>query len=499
MISELPRSRSDPAPDLGITRREILWRIASLRPSVRDLSLPRWVDPVILLLVVGYLLAGIAAAPFTLEEAVQDSLTGDAAALVTHPASLLPGGAVSSTQESVRLAYGSLTRYSSAIGWYASGGRQAQAPIDLLVPGPSAIRVPDWSRLIAARTGPALLAVLAVLLIFVLTRRLLGRAAALTAAVILGLHPTVALIARQSVDAGFTMTIGLAAILVAMGISATVARGADPGLGTWTTLAALAGLTLASGLTAAPYVAGVLAFCSAGLIGRQSRRRRELLAGRLVAHPEAGGPAGWMAATALAAVLVWVVVSPALWGWLPERLDTRHSEHAMLVAQQLLPDSGPQDVQARLRASLNVVTDPFLTPTRPEQGAQPSQFLGRRLARYEESWWSGLPLGTSTGPLPRAVTGVLSMLIGASLTLAAVVGAIGLWRISRRQAAAVFGWAGATVGWMVVWPSGQVERGVPLVVIGCVLAAASVPLLLTWLRSVTGSVRSAALDHANDD
>jgi hypothetical protein len=490
MISELPRSRSQPAADLGVTRREIVWRIASLRPSVPDLVLPRWLDPVVLLLVLGYLLAGIATAPFTLEEAVQDSLTADAAALTTHPASLIPGGAVSPTQESVRLAYGSFTRYLSAIGWYAGGGRHAQAPIDLLVPGPSAVRVPDWGLLVAARIGPALLALVAVLVIFMLTRRLLGRAAALTAMVIFGLHPTIALISRQSIDAGITMTAGLATVLISIGISATVARGADPGLGAWTALAVLTGLTLASGPTAPPYVAGAVAFCCSGLIGRQRHRRQELFAGRPVAGPEASGPAGWMAATALATVLVWVAVSPALWGWLPERIDTRHTERATLVAERLLPDPGPQDALARLRAGVGMITDPFLTPVHPDQGV--------RLAGYERSWWSGLPLGTAIGPLPPAVTGLLSVLLGLSLTVAAVVGATALWRISRRQAAAVYAWGLATAGWMLLWPSGQADHGAPLVVIGCVLASAAVPVLLARVRGRVPSVRSTGSDREGE-
>jgi Dolichyl-phosphate-mannose-protein mannosyltransferase len=501
VISELPRSRSEPTADLGITRREIIWRIAGLRPSVPDLRAPRWLDPVILVLVLGYLLAGIASAPFSLEEAVQTSLAGDASVLVRHPASLLPGGAVSPTQESVRLAYGSFTRYSSAIGWYASGGRHTQAPVDLLVPGPSPTRVPDWNLLVAARTGPALMAMIAVLVIFLLTRRLLGRAAALAVVLIFGLHPTVALISRQSVDAGFTMTAGLALIVISMGISGTVAKGDDPGLGAWTALAALTGVTLASGPTSPPYVAGAVAFCGAGLVGRQRRRRRELLARRPVATTESGGPAGWMAATALASVLIWVAVSPALWGWLPERLDTRHAERATLVGERLLPDPGPQDFQARVRAGVGVITDPFLTPSRTESAGLASsppaelalqQTLDARQARYERSWWSGLPLGTSIGPLPRPLTGLFSMLIGAVLTLAAGVGAVALWRTSRRQATAVFGWVLATAGWLVLWPSGQVDHAAPLIALGCVLAAGSVPVLLGWLRELTPSARSDA-------
>jgi hypothetical protein len=95
VINELPRSRTapddEPEPRRGISHREIVWRDSGVRPAAALLSLPRWLDPLVLLLVIGYLLGGIAAAPLTLEEAVQLSLTGDAAVAVTHPGALLPG------------------------------------------------------------------------------------------------------------------------------------------------------------------------------------------------------------------------------------------------------------------------------------------------------------------------------------------------------------------------------------------------------------------------
>jgi hypothetical protein len=503
VINELPRSRPLPAAaDQGITHREISWRAAVLRRALPALVPPRWLDPGLLMLVIGYLVGGIAATPYTLEEAVQSSLTADAGALVTRPLTLLPGGAVSATQESVRLVYGSLTRYSTAAGWYAAGGRAANVPINLTVPGPSPIRTPERDLIVAARAGPALLSVIGILVLFGLTRRLFGRAAALVAILVFGLHPTIALVSRQAADAGLTMTLGLATILVAVGISGTTAKGADPGLSAWTGLTLLAGLTLASGPAAPPYVAGAAAFCLAGLLGRQLRRRREVLAGRSPGDtevPELSGPIGGLAVSALGAVLVWVLVSPALWGWLPERLETRQADRATLVTQQLVPDPGPADGGARLRAGLGAVTDPFLTPTRPNQGSG--------LAEYRQSWWSGLPLGergaTVAGPLtrilPGPVTGVLSTLLGMLLTLAAGLGAVQLWRTSRRQALAVAGWALATVGWLVLQPSEQADHQTGLIALSCVLAAAAAPLTLSYLARLSQEVKEAMDSRGSPD
>jgi hypothetical protein len=495
VINELPRSRPVPVPaDQGVTHREISWRAAVLRRALPALVPPRWLDPLLLLLVAGYLLGGIAAAPYTLEEAVQGSLTADAGALVTHPQSVLPGGAVSATQESVRLAYGSLTRYATAAGWYAAGGRAAQIPMDLTVPGPSPVHEPERELLVAARAGPAVISVLGVLVIFLVTRRMLGRAAALVAVLIFGLHPTVALVSRQSADAGLTMSLGLAAILVAVGISGTLGKGAAPGLGAWTGLAVLTGLALASGPSAPPYVAGAAAFCLAGVIARQVHRRREAFAGRPPAAtegPEAGGPAGWLAVTALGAVLVWVLVSPAFWGWLPERLETRHRERPTLIAQRLLPDPGPADAGTRLSSGLDAVTDPFLSPTRPEEGAG--------LSAYRLSWWSGLPVGergaAASGPftrvLPAPVVGVLSTLLGMILTAAAALGAVSIWRSSRRLGLAVAGWGLATVGWLVLAPSRQADHATPLIALACVLVAAAAPFVLSYLARLARDSQEA--------
>jgi hypothetical protein len=229
--------------------------------------------------------------------------------------------------------------------------------------------------------------------------------------------------------------------------------------------------------------------------------------------PALGGPVGWMAVSAFGAVLVWVLVSPALWGWLPERLESRQAERSTLIAQRFLPDPGPADQDARIRAGIGVLTDAFLTPTRPGPGTgagRPDTGVGRpdtgvgpeaEVTEYRQSWWSGLPLGehgaAAAGPvtrvLPQTVTGVLSTVLGMILTLAVGLGAVQLWRTSRRQALAVFGWALGTAGWLVLQPSRQADQEIPLVALSCVLAAAAVPLVLAYLARLS-QVSKEAMD-----
>jgi hypothetical protein len=497
-----------------VARREISWRSLRVRSGQPVRELPRWVDRLVVVLLLGYLLGGVAAAPYTLEEAVQDSMAARTGALWTERGDPLLTGATSTpTYDAVSLAYGSVTRWAAAAGWYAAGARQAQRPIDLDQPGPPAISVPADRFLVAARLGPALLCALGVVLVLFIGRRLAGRTAGLVAAGALALHPGYLISARPAVDAGVTLTLGLAGVLTAIGIGTTVARGKEPRLAAWTAVAALAGLTLAAGYTAVPYVAGAAAFVLAGLLVRQRRRSADRARGLpdpgevVVEHPAQAqapsqwrwrlsgsasaaaaeppgpgavrtavapvGPAlGWTAAAALGAVVVWVLVSPALWGWLPERVATRSDGRPALAAQRLLPDPGPQDLAARAGEVARVATDPFLTPEPADPG------LGARDAGYARSGWAGLPLGAARGPLPSFLNRLIGLVVGGLLTLAAAAGLLVMWLRSRMQAAALTAWLLATAGWMAWVPSRQPDQALPLVALACVLSGLALPTLV---------------------
>jgi hypothetical protein len=84
----------------------------------------------------------------------------------------------------------------------------------------------------------------------------------------------------------------------------------------------------------------------------------------------------------------------------------------------------------------------------------------------------------TSGPLvrvlPQPVAEVLSALLGLLLTVMAIAGAVALWRMSRLMAVAVTGWLTATVGWLVLSPSGSPDRLLPLIAVACVLVGAAV-------------------------
>ena len=297
----------------GVSRRDISWR-ADRQRVLRGISaLPAWADALVLVALAGYLIMGIAVAAPSRSEAVQISLTRDAGVLITDPGTLLPGGSGSAAEEATRLGYGSLTRFLAAPGWYLTAGRNGVRPLDLAAAGQPATgpvelgAVPQRS-VVAARIGPVMVAVLSLIMLFLLARRLLGRPAATVAVLAFALQPAVLETGRQVSDSGVTVVLGLAAVFVAAGIGAQLSGGAAPSLTAWTGRARWAGLCLAAGLSAAPFVAGALVFCLAGVVTGQTRRQRALMAGATVDSPGLGRVVAWLLVSVLGTLIVWVVM-----------------------------------------------------------------------------------------------------------------------------------------------------------------------------------------------
>jgi hypothetical protein len=429
----------------GVSRRDIAWRAGQprarrVRIRLAALTLPGWADALIIVLLGGFLVWGAAWPGYQPAEAARLSLVRDAGLLVTRPTALLPGSdATNAVQERMRISNGSFTRYAAAVGWYAAAGRSTPRPIDLgsATIAPSTSTSPPelvpvrTAHLAAARTGPAVLAALSLLMIYLLTRRLAGRPAATVAVLIFGLQPAVLLTGRQVSDSGVTALFGLGAVYVAAGLATRLGAGGDPARGAWMSLAVTSGLCLAAGLAAAPYLAGALAFCLAGLVAGESRRRAALLRGEPVPPPGVLEGLGWVLVTALGAVCVWVAWSPSLWGWLPERLAARREALRWLAGSGLGPDPGPVAWTDALRSVRPLVL----------------------------------------GPAPGVLLGA-----GALLAVAVLIQRIRTGRSARGGAGAVslLLWLIAVLAWTVAWPSGGPEHLVPLLAAGSVLIGAAV-------------------------
>ena len=534
----IPLSQLGERDDRGISRLDIAWRAAEVLATRNRPPLPRWVDAAAVALLAVFLvagtLAGLRATPYGTAEAAQLALVKDAGTLVTDPVALVPGGDTTQPAESLRLVQGAFTRYVSAAGWYAAGGRAGD------VPSLPAGDPPPEHLLTAARIAPVLFTAAAVPVLFFLGLRLGGRRVALIAVVAAFVHPSVLLAGRQVQDVGAVLAFGLGAVLVAVVVSERLAAGVNPGAGRWTALVVLCGFALAAGQGALGFVGGAVAWVLAGFGESFLRNRRALLAAqpmpstarnrtpplgtpvRAITQPgrpltPPGGTPKLVAADApdvpatllppgslgsfglslAGAVLVWVAVSPSLWGWLPERLASRSAERSALVTQGLLPDPG---ALGHAGALWRLVTGPFLDA--PDQ--VPAEALS-----------AGLPY---TGwALPVAVVLALATLAGVVLlAVAAAAGperraeprpvsfSLGAGRlrwlaarqIGRRDAVAFLGWLGVVAACAVAWPSERSADRVPLVPVAALVAAVAVVVAVGWLTAAGRDVARRRLARA---
>jgi hypothetical protein len=173
--------------------------------------------------------------------------------------------------------------------------------------------------------------------------------------------------------------------------------------------------------------------------------------------PQSLLPAGSLGAFVLSmvgAVLVWVAVSPSLWGWLPERVASRSAERSALVAQGILPDPGR----------------PGTSP--PRGGWSTGPFLDPADQDPVDAWWAGLPY-TGWAVVVALVLAVATIAGVVVLATAAAAGPdrraelrpaprpIGWgqlrWfaerQVGRRDAVAFLGWAAVVAACAIAWPS----------------------------------------------
>jgi hypothetical protein len=527
----IPLSQLGERDDRGISRLDIAWRAAEVLATRNRPPLPRWVDAAVVALLAVFLVAGtfagLRATPYGGAEAAQLALTKDAGTLVTDPLALVPGGDTTQPAESLRLVQGAFTRYLAAAGWYAAGGRADDVPALPAGDPPGAEAAPPERLLTAARVAPVLFTAAAIPILFFLGLRFGGRRVALIAVVAAFVHPSVLLAGRQVQDVGAVLAFGLGAVLVAVVVSERLAAGVNPGAGRWTALVVLCGFALAAGQGALGFVGGAVAWVLAGFGEAYLRNRRALLAAlpmpaasryrtpplgtpvRAITQPgrpltPPGGvpklvaadapdvptsfvPPGSIGSFALSlagAVLVWVAVSPALWGWLPERLATRSAERSALVSQGLLPDPG---ALGHADAAWRLVTGPFLdapdqVPTEALSAGLPYSGwalpVGLLLALATLAGLALLAVAAAAGPERRAEPRPVSFSLGAGRLrwLAAR-------QIGRRDAVAFLGWVAVVAACAVAWPSERSADRVPLVPVAALAAAVAVVVAAGWLTA----------------
>lgn len=348
-----------------------------------------------MLLLAAYVLAGTALAPFHGDEARQAYTARDGWRLVHDPAALLPGHG-RAFDDQLRIINGGINRYTVAAGWALAGGTPAELPgypgwnwkasYDANV---AAGRRPPEHLLVAARAGSAMLGAGAVAVLFALGRRVGGRAVAYVGSSLFATSPPVLLGVRRATMEGSLMFFGLAALLVAAGIAATVAAGAPVRRRRWVLLAVTAALAMLAKQTAAILLVAAWVWVLGALVlapRPPGGRRRPVLGG--------------LAAAATGAALLWTVLSPAMWGAPWERVAQLLVDRAGTVSVQERTDPGaPMTPPERLAA---VVRQPFAADLQLHESltfaaVERSGAWAREAAAYQRSWLSGVQLGRWLG------------------------------------------------------------------------------------------------------
>jgi 4-amino-4-deoxy-L-arabinose transferase-like glycosyltransferase len=389
-------------------------------------------DTLVALLLMAYVLAGVALVPFHGDESIHIHTSGDfdTAFRDGHPSALITEAPYSYDGDPyLRLLNGSVNRHLIGLARQIAGLSQQPLP-----PRPGwfwaldyegnvkAGCLPSDELLRAARWPSALLLAASVPLLLALGLVVGGRRVGYPAALVYALNPVVLLNGRRAMQEGSLLGFGLLVVLVA----ALIARRRQAGRPVrwlWLALVAAGALALASKHSALPFVAGALAWIFlAGLLHHGRRGLLALAAGLL------GCAAGMLCG--------FIALSPALWKDPPARLHDLFVARSQLVEIQLrLQPGGPATLAQRAEGLL---LQPFATP--PQYFELPAWAgyapIARQVEQYEASFLGGYATGRG--------------FLGALLTLAMLGGAVLLcvprWRpaLDRASLAGLAAWTALT-------------------------------------------------------
>lgn len=402
----------------------------------------RWriADVVFVAALMLYALAGAPLDPFHGDEPMQIHMSadyeaailqGNAAALVTHPPYYID------SDPQLRILNGSVYRYLVGLARQLAGIGPERLP-----PAPgwdwgltydrnveTGHRPPD-DLLMAGRWPSAVLLALCAPLMYGLGWMIGKRPGAYLAAALFMLNPIVLLNGRRAMQEGALLFFGLAVVLTAACIARRRARaeGVSPLL--WALLALTGGLALASKHSALPFIAGALAWVFVG----------ELTHFRLKPFVKT---AAALVVSGLLMLGLFVAVSPALWDDPLARAGDLLQVRAELLDIQVTAE--PLAPTTLMQRAEGVIVQPFLAPAQFFEVAAWETFepITAEIERYFASGLAGLPSG---GVLGGVLTGL--MLAGMALSLLPRLRPLGDWA----TAAGLFAWWGITALTLLVNP-----------------------------------------------
>ncbi|MCE2489302.1 MAG: phospholipid carrier-dependent glycosyltransferase [Anaerolineae bacterium] len=410
-----------------------------------------------LTLLVLYVLAGVALAPFHGDESQQIHSSSDywKVFVEREPSSL----GISDQQAGEgafgrRLLEGTVNHWTVGFSWHLAGFTLADLPPD---PGwlwgrgyeenIAGERRPAQDLLVVSRLPSSLFFAFSIPLFFAIARLAGNRHTAFIASGLYALHPSLLLNGRRAMMEGGMLFFGLLTILCAQVI---IRRGPERGLRWWLALAFAGGLALASKHSGFLFIVSALGWLWLDALLQRNSRRLTAVTLRCLA-------------AGLLTLFVFVTLSPALWPNPPQRLLDIFTARDLIMNIQISTWQ-PEGLAMTTAERINLVfTQPFLRPVQFFEVPAWSEFA---VIRSEIDDWfasplAGLQFGSGGGLL---------------LTLLALAGLARSLRTSSRQGLLL--WLALTMAVLLFNPLPWQRYYLPLLPVSCLLAALGMTGLL---------------------
>ncbi|NDJ61141.1 MAG: phospholipid carrier-dependent glycosyltransferase [Chloroflexi bacterium] len=438
-------------------------------------AVPRLIDGLWLLILMGFVVAGLPLATFHGDEAMQIYTSHDyAIAFIERSPERLttaPPYPIDSDPH-LRILNGTINRHTIGLSWHLAGLTTGDLPPrpgwDWGLSYPDNVATahrPSDLLLNVSRVSSTVLLALSVGVLFALGWQFGARVGtprrrviAYLASGLYALNPVILLNGRRAMQEGSLLFFGLLTILIAAIISRRRAAGQSDSVGWWALLALSGGLTLASKHSGIVFVIAALVWVGAAELTRL--RWRALVAG-----------AARLAVSAVLIAGLFLLLSPALWNDPLARVGDLLAVRAELLDIQVAVEpAAPLTLTDRITA---IFTQPFVTAPAHFEVAHWGEVpaVQAEIARYMAAPLSGLQFGP---------------LIGGALTALSVGGLIILLRrivgpadpVARALAAGLIAWVGLTALSMLVNPLPWQRYYLPLIPAMTLLASVGVGVVL---------------------
>lgn len=423
----------------------------------------RWIDVAWLLLLAGFIFAGMPLATFHGDEAMQIYMSNDyVAAFIDRDLNYLMVNPPYGIDEDpwLRILNGSINRYAIGLSWQLAGMNSGQLP-----PRPGwdwgldydrnveTGHLPSDSLLLAARFSSTLFLALSAWVMFGIGWQVGGRPLAYMSSAIYTVHPVVLLNGRRAMQEGSYLFFGLLAVLLAIIISRKRADGQRAAWHWW------AGLVLAGGLTLASKHSGIVLVAAAfGWIVLTELAHFDLR--------RFGGMVVRLLVSGVLVVVLFVALSPALWNDPIARFtDLISVRQGLLDIQVGIDPDAPTTLLQRVEG---IITQPFLTAPQ----------------HFEVAFWANATAVTDA--INRYMASPLSgvqfePILGTALTLLAGWGLVLCLKLWRQPG--ILAWVGVTLLSLLVNPLPWQRYYLALYPVAALLAGIGLLAVVRWGRN----------------